>query len=564
MTPQASIDAATADSLSPEAEERLTRILEKCVEEMEQGSPPDVEQLAAAHPDLAEPLKAHLASVRLLHQMGAEMAPLGDRPFSGPEFGTKQLGDFSILREIGRGGMGIVYEARQLSLDRRVAVKVLPFAAVLDQKQIERFKSEARAAAQLHHPNIVPVFSVGCERGVHYYAMQYVDGQSLDVVIRQLRCVESPADSSGENALRDAAEPSADSSVGNVLRGVPEPSERHSGRSLQHKQWSSPPTASGGTTVGGVSGSSADTGSISGAWRQTALCRSFRTPRYAKVVAEIGVQVAGALHYAHEYGVIHRDVKPSNLLLDGEGKVWITDFGLARFQTESRSSRVTMTGDVVGTLRYMSPEQAAGRPAAIGEQTDVYSLGIALYELLTLRDAFEGTDRQDVLRRIADEEPVPPRRLNSAIPADLETILLKAISKSADARYVTAKDFADDLRRFLEAKPILARRPSLAERFAKWGTRHKAIVRSIAALAAVALIGLTVSTLLVMRANSNARKANQQLEAALKQSEENRGARNFISGRHGWSSTILACCMPNGLPGCPGRSGSGNGFSRRR
>ena len=165
----------------------------------------------------------------------------------------------------------------------------------------------------------------------------------------------------------------------------------------------------------------------------------------------MGVQVAEALHCAHVYGIIHRDVKPSNLLLDGDGKVWVTDFGLARIQAESR---VTMTGDVLGTLRYMSPEQAAGRPAAIDERTDVYSLGITLYELLTLREAFEGSDRQDLLRRIANDDPQPPRRINPAIPAGLETILLKSMAKSAALRDATAKDFADDLRRFLGGKPV--------------------------------------------------------------------------------------------------------------
>jgi serine/threonine protein kinase/Tfp pilus assembly protein PilF len=456
-----SVEPSTIRRLSPEQKDRLTDILDRYLSALENGVPPDREALLEEHPELAGPLATYLDSLEELHDVAAgfgEASPRSETEAETSDDEEKRLGDFKLLREIGRGGMGVVYEATQVSLGRRVALKVLPFAAVLDQKQIERFKNEARAAAQLLHPNIVPVFSVGCERGVHYYAMQYVEGQSLDVAIQELRHMVAPKGSSA----------------------------------------SSPDD-------GGVSTVAAARNSISDTCKSAALFHSFQTPEYPKSVAELGVQVAEALHCAHEYGVIHRDVKPSNLLLDGQGKVWVTDFGLARFQTDAR---VTMTGDVVGTLRYMSPEQAAGRAAAIDERTDVYSLGIALYELLTLRDAFEGSDRQELLRRIDTEEPLPPRRINPAIPIDLETIILKAISKSRETRYATAKEFADDLRRFLEGKPTLARRPTLPERLAKWGRRHKAIVRSTAVLAMVALIGFAVSTFLVTR--------------ALKQSEENR------------------------------------------
>ena len=331
MIQRSTIDPPAADSLPPEMEQRLMGVLEKYLEDIEQGFAPDAEQLLAEHPDLAEPLRAHLDSLNLLYQMGAEMSPLGKSASKSTGLCPKQLGDYSILREVGRGGMGVVYEARQVSLDRRVALKVLPFAAVLDQRQIERFKNEARAAEQLHHPNIVPVFDVGCQRGVHYYAMQYVEGQSLDAVIQQLRQASGPAH--GPVSTRSTA---------------------------------------GGTTAGEAGVPTRAAG------KSTSLLQSFRTRQYARDVAGVGVQVAEALHCAHVYGIIHRDVKPSNLLLDGDGKVWVTDFGLARIQAESR---VTMTGDVLGTLRYMSPEQAAGRPAAIDERTDVYSLGITLYEL---------------------------------------------------------------------------------------------------------------------------------------------------------------------------------------
>ena len=285
----------------------------------------------------------------------------------------KRLGDFEIGPEIGRGGMGVVYEATQISLQRKVALKVLPFAAMWDHKQIARFQNEAQAAAQLQHPNIVPVFAVGQERGVHFYAMQLIQGRSLDQILGELR--------------REAQ------------------ATRHRRR---NSAWCRP-------------------------WRSnrpcSRSCRRNTRPGSRGIAGRsrgLGIQAASALHYAHECGVVHRDVKPSNLLVDHRNKLWITDFGLARVQD---SPGVTVTGDVVGTLRYMSPEQATGKQALVDPRTDIYSLGATLYELLTLRPAFRGDDRQAVLQAIANQEPVAPRTIDPAIPLDLETIVLQAMAK---------------------------------------------------------------------------------------------------------------------------------------
>ena len=188
-------------------------------------------------------------------------------------------------------------------------------------------------------------------------------------------------------------------------------------------------------------------------------------------MAELGIQAAEALDHAHALGIVHRDVKPANLLVDGRGSLWVTDFGLAHIQSDAR---LTMTGDLVGTLRYMSPEQALAKRVVVDHRTDVYSLGATLYELLTLEPAFAGTDRQELLRQIAFEEPKPPRRINRAIPAELETIVLKAMEKNPADRYATAKELADDLRRFLADEPILARRAGVVRRLRKWGRRHPA------------------------------------------------------------------------------------------
>src|SRR5262249_2618580 len=193
--------------------------------------------------------------------------------------------------------------------------------------------------------------------------------------------------------------------------------------------------------------------------------RSTKGPAFYRTVASLGVQAAEALEFAHQSGVVHRDVKPANLLLDAGGRVWVTDFGLARLGTDAG---LTMTGDLLGTLRYMSPEQALGQRVPVDHRTDVYSLGATLYELLTLGPACGGPTRGEVRRRIALEEPRPPRRLNPAVPAELETIVLKAMAKNPAERYATAQELADDLKRFLEDKPIRARRPSLRQRAAKW------------------------------------------------------------------------------------------------
>jgi serine/threonine protein kinase len=396
------------------------------------GERPDVEEYAARHPQAADLLRKVLASLQLLEaSRTGQVLPLAGQA-DGPPAGT--LGDFRLLREVGRGGMGIVYEAEQISLGRRVALKVLPFAATMDPRQLQRFHNEARAAAGLHHTNIVPVHAVGQERGVHYYAMQFIDGRTLADFIAQQR--------------------------GEALSQVPTMAEAQA-------------ASASATTVRPVAQAT------SAAPRDTA---------YYRQVAEWSIQVAEALDCAHSLGVVHRDVKPANLLVDSAGRLWVTDFGLAQVQSDTR---VTMSGDLVGTLRYMSPEQALAKRVVVDHRTDIYSLGATLYELLTLEPAFSGADRQELLRQIAFEEPGPPRRVNKAIPAELEAVVLKALEKNPADRYATAKELADDLRHWLEDRPIRARRPSLARRARKWARRHRPAVTAAAVclLLALAVLG---------------------------------------------------------------------------
>jgi serine/threonine protein kinase/Flp pilus assembly protein TadD len=423
---------------APPSADDVADALEEYLEAAEAGTAPPREEFLARYPELAEQLDGCLAALRFIGRAadGPRSLAAGVTDVQAPEQTPGQLGDFRILREVGRGGMGVVYEAEQVSLGRRVALKVLPFAATMDPRQLQRFHNEARAAASLDHPHIVHVHAVGCERAVHFYAMQFIEGRTLAAVIADMR--SAPGGPSG-------------------------PQEQ-------------PTTAH----VSGAVSPGADTAPRAAASTE----RAPRDRAYFRRVAEWGAQAAEALDHAHALGIVHRDVKPANLLVDGRGGLWVTDFGLAHVQSDAR---LTMTGDLVGTLRYMSPEQALAKRVVIDHRTDVYSLGATLYELLTLEPAFPGQDRQEVLRRIAFEEPRPIRRLEPSVPRELETIVHKALEKAPADRYATAQELAGDLRRFLGDLPIQARPPGWWQRAAKWSRRHKAAVRSAAAALLVVL-----------------------------------------------------------------------------
>lgn len=365
---------------------------------------------------------------------------------------ARELGDFRLVREIGRGGMGVVYEAEQLSLRRRVALKVLPYAAVVDPRQLLRFRHEVQAAALLQHAHVVPVYAVGCDRGVHYYAMQLIAGQSLAQMLPSLR-------EGGER--RKTPPESARQGDSSTMRAGKQPTQ---------------PVRSGGRGE----------------------------TEYFRRVAEWIAQAAEGLDYAHRRGVVHRDVKPSNLLIDGDGQLWITDFGLAHLESEAG---LTITGDLLGTLRYMSPEQALGRRRIIDHRTDVYSLGATAYELLALRPAFADEDRHRLLQRIARETPPPLRSLDRAIPWELETIVRKAMEKDPGDRYATAQDLADDLRRWIEMRPIQARKPSLQHQVVKWCRRHAGWVAGGLICSLLAVVALSVGASLLAREQSRANRA---------------------------------------------------------
>ena len=389
----------------------------------------------------------------------------------------EQIGDYRIMREIGRGGMGIVYEAEQCSLGRRVALKVLPRLSHHSKDYRARFRQEAHAAAQMHHPNIVPVFEVGSEDGYFYYAMQLIRGSSLDVVLDLLRRVQSR-------------------SQGEIV------DQNHTDQQCTNERPSVETLSTAAQTLydhweGGIG---------SGGQR-----------RYFRSIAKIALKVAEALVYAHAQGVIHRDIKPSNLILDEEGTVWVTDFGLAK--TEEHS--MTETGNFLGTLRYLSPERFSGE---CDERTDVYALGITLYELLVQRPAFGQLDQLQLLEAIRHVDPPPPRSLDRRIPFDLETIVLKACEKRPLARYPTAFALAEDLQRFLNDQPIRARRKTLSSWVSLGARKWKR--SSGLQIAAVLAIALLLSFFVPSKATQNtAPRTDNQVTDASQPSTSKKAAR---------------------------------------
>ena len=457
---------------------------------LESGVAPSREQFIKRHTAIAGPLADCLDGLEMVHQAAVTLRPGRNvRPPELTDHSQIPLGDFRLIREIGRGGMGVVYEAQQLSLGRRVAVKVLPFAAALDSSRLERFKNEAQAAARLHHTNIVPIYAVGMERGVHFYAMQLIEGHSLAASIKLLRQAtgRGDADLSSSGTSPAGQRPSVHSLVGRFLRPADPTDSTDPARQPLPAAARQAETDAAGSTV---------------------LTSDHASPAtYFRTVARLMQQAATALEHAHGQGVVHRDIKPGNLLLDPRGNLWVTDFGLAQFQADVQ---LTRTGDMLGTLRYMSPEQAAGGRVLLDQRTDIYSLGVTMYELLTLEPAFDGSDRQVLLGRILHDEPRPPRALRADIPVELETIVLKATAKAPAERYATAQQLADDLGRWLDDRPILARRPTLRERAARWRRRHQALVRSAIVVLCLASLGLVAGVVAVAHEESNTEAAYQR------------------------------------------------------
>ena len=384
-------------------------LAEEFIAQLRAGADPSISNYCLQYPPLAHRIRSVFptlvsldayCSASCADDKGTDTTIDGCPQADAPE----RIGDFMVLREIGRGGMGVVYEAEQLSLRRRVALKVISRHASRSPRALERFRHEAQTAGRLHHANIVPVLGVGQEGDLHYFVMQYIEGVGLDRLIdyrQQDRSLPSGSTAGAQGDCYLAAE---------ALRGT--------GRNANGDCW--------------------------------------------RNMARLGLQVAQALDYAHQLGIQHRDVKPSNLLVDKQCHVWLADFGLAR---DATAEPLAEMGEIVGTLRYLAPERLSGES---DERSDVYGLGATLYELLTGKPAFGGTDRTLLLRRILRADFRSPRTINARIPRDLETIVLRAMARNLSERYATAAAVAEDLQRFLIGRPILARRCSWIARGWRW------------------------------------------------------------------------------------------------
>jgi eukaryotic-like serine/threonine-protein kinase len=510
---------------SSDAREPVEALAEEFMERRRRGEKPTMDQYVRQYPELAEEIRDLFPALLIMEDLGQSSGGTTGTFHSRSKvlsegISLRTVGDYRLLREVGRGGMGVVYEAEQISLGRRVALKILPPGALMDPRRLRRFEREARSAARLHHTNIVPVFGVGEHDGTHYYVMQFIQGLGLDEVLDELTQLKeirggsraSPIEPRAGRSCRTSQTAGRDLSAADMARslasgqfspealdckrpGQPTNSSQDSAEgSVQNPDWLREPAASGDSSQ---SGASPDILVADSEW--SAVSDSDRS--YWRSVARIGVQVAEALDYANRQNVLHRDIKPSNLLLDMKGNIWVTDFGLAK--AEADDDDLTHTGDIVGTVRYMAPERFQGRCDA---RADVYSLALTLYELLALRPAFEGSDRHRLLQQVDQVDPPRLRKLNPSVPRDLETIIHKAMAREPERRYATAAAMAEDLQRLLADKPIQARRIGTAERLVRWFRRNP-LLAAATSLAAVALIAVAV--LGVVHATHQTRTARQ-------------------------------------------------------
>jgi serine/threonine protein kinase/WD40 repeat protein len=488
----------TEPSLDPDP---LNALAESFVARFRRGERPSLSEYIERNPELADRIRNLFPALVVLEELGSVASPGGEFA-PGTKSGGSQvpsdLGEYRILREIGRGGMGIVYEAVQESLGRHVALKVLPFHGLLSPTYLRRFQREARAAARLHHTNIVPVFGVGEQEGIHYYAMQFILGQGLDEVLREVRRLRAPdSDRSAPSVAASVAE--------SLLNGHFSGSGPGAAPEIQP----APRVDARGPSNGSGSLPSPDSSALKSSVQSQLSSQPHEL--YFRGVAQIGLQVAEAVEYAHGERVLHRDIKPSNLLLDTTGRVWVTDFGLAK---ADESDDLTSPGDILGTVTYMAPERFKGMA---DPRSDVYGLGITLYEMLTLRAPFVDSNRARLIDRVEHDDPERPSKIDSQIPRDLETIVLKAIAKDPTNRYQRAAELGEDLRRFLVDRPIVARRSSWSERAWRLCRRNPIVASLSFGIALMTLLLCIGSIITAMRLQQAATRANQAQRDAQEQ-----------------------------------------------
>ena len=453
----------------------LAKLADEFAARYRDGQRPSLQEYIDRYPDLADEIRELFPAMVEIEQVRDDQEHPAEPAAASPAPAIRQLGDFRIIREVGKGGMGFVYEAEQMSLGRHVALKLLPRNMLIDAKAKRRFEREAKAAARLHHTNIVPVFGIGEQDGMPYYVMQYIEGLGLDAVVEELKKLQPDRSRDGALTRRRLARladcaaglqpdsgrgqienpPDTAFSAANVARslltGGLEGTIACGSRELLHEETgvaagASPPCRSqriedqglipepgrpAAPAVAAPDSLSLSGSSVTGPGGGRDASKSRKSKRtYWQSVALIGAQVGDALEYAHKQGIHHRDIKPSNLLLDRQGAVWVTDFGLAKAVDEQQN--LTRTGEILGTLRYMPPEAFEGKTDARG---DVYSLGLTLYEMLAFRPAFDERERNQLIRQVTNEEPERLDRLNPQVPRDLVTVVQKAIERDQERRH---------------------------------------------------------------------------------------------------------------------------------
>jgi len=548
----------------------LDQLAEEFAARFRRGERPALKEYIDRYPELADEIRELFqAMVKVEQAEGVRQGEMekekgaGDSRAASPPL--DQVGDYRILREIGRGGMGVVYEAEQISLGRRVALKVLPRQVSSDRMIQERFRREARAAARLHHTNIVPVFEVGQEGEIRFYAMQFIQGQGLDLVITELRRLRDRAGPEpkitaafGDQSLRPSGEHSRpvieDPTLGEggevspVLRSIltgrfdpgglcPEVVE--ASRSMLARVLAGGLAAGTESTIGPLTGScaagcdpalarteaeSATAGDTNGPERTHPPAPASSSPASLASNSAIlpgGTQLSsiesGRRAFFRSLAHIGRQVAGGLAHAHARGIVHrdikpsnlLLDtegvVWIADFGlAKGDDEGLTQSGDILGTLRYMAPERFRGEGDA---RADIYALGLTLYELLTLRSGFDSPDRLRMIEQIKTEEPQPPRAVDPRIPRDLETIVLKAIEKDPKVRYQSAEALSEDLGRFLADEPIRARHVSAAERYWRWARRNPVIAVLGGVLTGVLVVGTVVSTYFAVRANQKADEA---------------------------------------------------------
>jgi serine/threonine protein kinase len=461
----------------------LAQIVGEFTDRLNRGERPTIEEYVEKYPEIAEQVRESLSALLLVRHSNMETNPAEDDFY----LREQPLSDFHLVRKIGEGGMGIVYEAQQLSQgNRTVAVKILPHVAALDPRLLQRFMIEIRAASKLNHEHTVPVYCTGCEKNIHFYVMEFIDGLSLAHIIKKLR------------QHRGLNQTEQYSTVPySVAAGVPPAAET----------LSAPAAAQ---TTEDAAARTDDTYSL----RELITKDSILTLEFYKTVARFGLEAAKGLDRAHQEYIIHRDIKPANLLVDRLGNLKITDFGLAKMLQEINENMIpslSPPGQLLGTPRYMSPEQNLGNHVPIDHRTDIYSLGATLYELLTLKPAFDGS-RAELMRKIAFVDPHPPQKLNEKIPRDLETIVLRALAKAPDSRFATAKEMAEDLQRFLNDEKIKTQ----PENLLRWlwrKSRQRARGIGLGVAAGITSVILLLLLLQVSKPSQEEKKIKEQQEA---------------------------------------------------